>query len=103
MLLEDKKGIDIAAIDVRAIVSYADILILCSGNTDTHVNALISAIKEKFAKSFQLKYVNSSKDSSWWILDFVDVVIHVFKREERAFYDLDGLWLDAKKIKIENL
>lgn len=98
--LEDKKAVDVEVLDVREVVSYADFLVICSGTSTTQVHALVSGVEDTFPKGEGPVYINSSKDDSWWILDFVEVVVHVFKDETRHFYDLERLWADAPKIKI---
>ena len=97
-VLNDKKGIDVRVLDVRNLVSYTDYLILCSGSSTTHVRALVSAV-DKASEMTETK-VNSSLDDSWWILDQVDWVVHVFREDIRLFYDLEGLWADAQTVKI---
>jgi len=97
--LEDKKGTDILILDVRELVSYTDFLVLCTGTSSAHVNALISHVRDSFEKDERPTYVNPSKDGSWWILDFVEVVVHVFKEDARLHYDLETLWCDAKRVK----
>lgn len=98
--LEDKKGINIRVLDVRDLVSYTDFLIVCTGSSRPHVGALISNVEDSILKGAKPIYVNTSKDDSWWILDFVDVVVHVFQEEARLFYDLERLWCDAKTVAI---
>jgi len=96
--LEDKKALNIRVLDMREIVSYADFIVICSGTSTTHVTALVSSIEDALVKKEGPQYINSSKDDSWWILDFVDVVVHILKEENRAYYDLEGLWNDAKTL-----
>jgi ribosome-associated protein len=96
--LEDKKGIDISVLDMEDLVSYTDFVVLCTGNSDTHVNALVDGIRKNLTKKLNPTYINFSKDNSWWILDFVDIVLHVFNQDARAYYDLDSLWDDAKRV-----
>jgi ribosome-associated protein len=98
--LEEKKGVDIQVLDVRDLVSYTDFLVLCTGTSSAHVSALVENARETLPKGDRPVYVNPSKNDSWWILDFVDVVVHVFQENERRFYDLEQLWGDAKKIGI---
>lgn len=98
--LEDKKAVDARVLDVREIVSYADFLVVCSGTSSTHVHALVAGVEDAFPSGQGPVYVNSSKDDSWWILDFVEVVVHIFKDETRHYYDLERLWGDAPQIKI---
>lgn len=102
-ILDEKKGIDIEVMDVRGLVSYTDFLILCTGTSNPHIHALVSGIKESIKGNQKPNFLNSSNDDSWLILDFVDVVVHVFKAETRIFYDLEGLWCDSKKIDFKTL
>jgi len=97
-VLEDKKGIHVLILDVRELVSYTDYLVICSGNSHPHVRALVSAVED--IKGLGNNYVNSSADDSWWILDYVDIVVHVFREDMRLFYDLEGLWCDAKAVSL---
>ena len=99
-VLEDKKAVDIVVLNIEGIVSYADFIVVCSGTSSTHVAALVSSIEDSFPKAEGPVYINSSKDDSWWILDFVEVVVHVFKGESRSYYDLEGLWSDAPRLEI---
>lgn len=98
--LEDKKALNVCLLDVREIISYADFMIICSGSSTTHVNSLVSSVADAFPKGKGPNYINSSKDDSWWILDFVDVVVHVFREDVHRYYDLEGLWSDAKRVMI---
>jgi ribosome-associated protein len=94
--LIDIKGINPLVLDVGDLVSYTDYLILCSGSSDTHVRALVSVVEA--IKGLGKMYINSSIDDSWWIIDYVDVVVHVFREDVRLFYDLESLWCDAKPV-----
>jgi ribosome-associated protein len=98
--LEDKKGIDIQVFDMRDVVSYTDFLILCSAASPAQVHALVDNVRESLQKPDWPVYVNFSKDDSWMILDFVDIVLHVFKEDVRRFYNLESLWADAKRLEL---
>lgn len=98
--LEDKKAVNIQVLDMRGIVSYTDFMVICSGTSNTHVAALVSGVEDSFTGGEKPVYVNPSKDDSWWILDFVEVVVHVLKEESRHYYDLEGLWSDAPRLQI---
>ncbi len=95
--MRTRKRVDIQILDIRDIASYTDYLVICSGTSTTHVNALVENVVDVFPKGDGPVYVNTSKDNSWWILDFVDAVVHVFDDKTRHYYDLERLWLDAKK------
>jgi ribosome-associated protein len=99
--LEEKKGINIKVLDVRNLVSYTDFMVLCSGSSRTHVNVLVTNVKDAFPRGQGPVYINPSSDDSWWVLDFVDIVVHIFNEETRNFYDLDSLWGDAGVLEIE--
>jgi ribosome-associated protein len=98
--LEEKKGVDIVVLDIRDLVAYTDYLVICSGTSTTHVSALVDAVEEK-TKGEKPVYVNPSPDDSWWVVDLINVVVHVFKEDVRRFYDLESLWCDAKITGIE--
>jgi ribosome-associated protein len=97
--LEEKKGLDILLLDVRDQISYTDYLVLCTGTSGAHVHTLVSVLEDMKGPEGPV-YVTRSKDNSWWILDFVDVVVHVFKAEARSYYDLESFWGDAKRVMI---
>lgn len=96
--LNEKKAVNVQILDVREILSYTDFMVICTGTSNTHVAALVSSVEDNFSKSDKPIYVNSSKDDTWWILDFVEVVVHIFKEDARIFYDLEGLWNDAMRV-----
>jgi ribosome-associated protein len=99
-VLEDKKAVDVQVLEMGEIVTYTDFIVVCSGTSSTHVTALVASIEDALGKEERPIYINSSKDDSWWILDFVEVVVHVFKENSRVFYDLEGLWNDAQRLQI---
>jgi ribosome-associated protein len=98
----DKKAEDVRLIDLRGLGSYADFLVVCSGSSDRQLTAIADSA-EKALKDAGQRPVGSEGYSGgrWVLLDFGDVVIHVFHQEERASYDLEGLWADAPQTVIE--
>ncbi len=96
--LEDKKAIDIKTLDVGNLVNYADFLVLCTGGSDPQIRALADSVEDKLKKEKGIRPILSAKDINWYILDYIDVVVHIFKPEARSFYDLDMLWEDAPRI-----
>ena len=98
------KAIDIQIFDLRAVQhAIADFFVLCSGNSDIHIDS-ISQMIEKYAFD-QAKQKPWHKEGyankEWILIDFVDVVAHIFNKEKRAFYDLEKLWADAKIYTLE--
>jgi ribosome-associated protein len=97
----DKKASDVEIIDVTGKVDYADFLVLLTGQSDRHVGAIADAVDQALAKlGFNAISVEGLPRADWVLIDFVDVVVHVFQETTRSLYDLDGLWMDAKRIRV---
>ena len=95
----DKKASEIEIIDVTGKVDYADYLLLMTGQSDRHVAAIADAVETTLEKQgFRAISVEGMPRGQWVLIDFVDVVVHVFQAETRALYDLDGLWMDARRV-----
>ena len=94
--LEDKKAKDISVIDIGAISILADSFVICSGTSSTHIKALADEVEHKMGELSQTCYHKEGYDTARWILmDYGDVVVHVFHEEDRSFYKLDRLWSDG--------
>ena len=97
----DKKASGLEVIDVAGRVDYADFLVLMSGRSDRHVAALAAAIEEALRKkSKRALAVEGLPHANWVLMDFGDVVVHVFQDDARAAYDIDGLWMDARRVPV---
>jgi ribosome-associated protein len=97
----EKKASGLEVIDVAGKVDYADFLVLMSGRSDRHVTALASAIEEALRKrNKRALAVEGLPHANWVLMDFGDVVVHVFQDDARATYDIDGLWMDARRIPV---
>ncbi len=95
-LLQDKKGIDIVLLDLRAVTDTADFFVLCSGTSDLHVKALAEEVCDQLRTTGQGPWhVEGYESRRWVLLDFVDIVVHIFRQEVREFYALERLWGDA--------
>jgi len=101
--LNDKKAVDIQLLDMREIVYYTDYLLICTATSSTHADALADNVEEGVQDDLKLLYRNPSKDNSWLILDFGDVILHVFSGSARLFYDLEQLWGDAKRVDLSKI
>ena len=99
----DKKALDIVIIKMmKKMSSVCDYLVIASGTSTTHVRALSdNIIRELKLKGQSLWHVEGEREASWILLDFGDVVCHIFLEEARAFYDLEGLWSKAKQERFE--
>lgn len=95
----DKKAIGIEIIDVVGKVDYADFLVLMTGTSDRHCGAIADGVDQTLSKEgFTL--LGSEGKGEWYLLDFFDVVVHVFSESARDLYDLSGLWMDAGRVPV---
>jgi ribosome-associated protein len=94
-----KKAFNVVVLDVAELTSIADIFIICSGRSNRQVGAIAEYIKREL-KNHKIKplSVEGSKGGQWMLLDYGHIIIHVFYEPMREFYDLEGLWVDAKRI-----
>jgi ribosome-associated protein len=98
----DKKAEDVLVLDVRGLTSYADYFVLMTADSDRQAGAIADAVDERLEAQGATKVGVEGYESGRWILiDFGDVVAHVFNREARGFYDLEGLWADAPRFAVE--
>ena len=98
----DKKAEDVLVLDVRGLTSYADYFVLMTADSDRQAGAIADAVDEKLKASGASKVGVEGYESGRWILvDYGDVVAHVFSREARGFYDLEGLWADAPRFQVQ--
>ncbi len=94
----DKKGEDVVKLGVTELVPYADIFIIATGNSPPHLDAMTDAVVRTAKESWgQRATVEGRGGTSWVLIDCGDVLVHLFSREARGFYDLDGLWCDAPR------
>ena len=100
----DKKAIDVVVMDLREVRhAIADYFVICSGNSDTQIDAISDSIEEQIHKnSNQNPWKREGRQNKEWVLlDYVDVVAHVFNKDKRTFYGLEELWGDAKITRID--
>lgn len=96
-----KKAQNVVTMDLRKLTSTTDYFVICSADSDTQVRAIADAIEGATQEAGAPVWKSEGRQAlSWVILDFVDVVVHVFHRESRAFYNLDRLWADAKTVAV---
>ena len=103
--IENVKGQDITVIDLRNIESaITDYFIICNGNSNTQVVAIANSIEKTLRNNLKVRpwHTEGLQNALWVLVDYVDVVVHIFQKEVREYYDLEGLWGDAKITTIEN-
>lgn len=97
----DKKAIDALILEVKDLTAVADYFVICSGESRTQVGAIADHIEEKLAKAgLKPRSIEGGNYNNWVLLDYGDIIVHVFERETRAYYELEKLWLDAPRIEV---
>lgn len=101
--IDDVKGQEVTVLDLRDIESaVCDYFIICNGTSNTHVNAIVQSIQKTVRKGSKEKpwSVEGTENGQWVLMDYVNVVIHVFQKHIREYYDLESLWGDAKNVAV---
>jgi ribosome-associated protein len=95
----DKQATDVVVLDVAELLSITDYFVICSTGSDRQLKTVIEAVEERVRRELDLRPVRREGEAGagWWLLDYVDVVVHVFSEEQRAYYDLERLWSDAPR------
>lgn len=98
----DSKGEDVVILDVRGMASFTDYFVIMSGRSTRHVQGLAESIEAQLrSKRVKTSKAEGLQEAKWVLLDFDDVVVHIFYHDQRSFYDLEGLWHDAPRIQPE--
>ena len=99
----DKKAIDIVALDLREVAGYTDFFVICSGNTDRQTKAIHDAIHLGLKKHHGVlpRRVEGLGEARWVLMDYLDVVVHVFTPDTRDFYRLEALWGDVPRLEFD--
>ena len=102
--LEDKKAEDIRVIDISEVSVLADYFLIASGKNRNQLQALADEVEEKLGRAaYPMKQSEAYDSANWILLDFGDIIIHLFDQENRLFYDLERIWKDGKEVSIEEL
>ena len=102
--LSEKKAEDIRVIDISEISVLADFFIIANGTNPNQIQAMINAVDESLTKAGQqVKQIEGNQHSSWVLMDYRDIIVHIFSKEDRLFYDLERIWRDGKAMEPEEL
>lgn len=102
--LDDKLAEDIKIIDIRSISVLADYFIIADGSNRNQVQAMADSTEEALGRAgYDAKQIEGYQSANWILMDYKDIIVHVFSKEDRAFYDLERIWRDGKQITKEDL
>lgn len=102
--LDDRKGEDIRVLDISGVSVMADYFVIASGNNVNQVQAMADSVNEAMiANKLELKQTEGYGTGGWILMDYGDIIVHVFSKEERLFYDLERIWRDGKTVDIEEM
>jgi len=103
--IEEVKGNDIDILDLRALeTAVCDYFVICNGSSNTQVNAIVNSVQKIVSKELKDKpwHLEGTDNAEWVLMDYVSIVVHVFQKEIREYYNIEGLWGDAKITTLEN-
>jgi len=100
----EKKGRDVLVLDVHAVSGIADLFILVTGDSDLQIRAIVDSVRERVKEQMAERpwHVEGADHYQWVLMDYVDLIIHVFSEEKRSFYSLERLWGDAPREEVQN-
>lgn len=102
--LEDKKAEDITILDISEISVLADYFIIANGNNRNQVQAMADSVEDSLGRAgYEPKQIEGYQTANWILMDYKDIIVHVFSEEDRGFYDLERVWRDGKQISKEDL
>jgi len=102
--LDEKKGIDVSAVEITELTSLADYFVFATGNSNTQINALCGAVEKALdEQGVPVLRREGYRDGTWVLLDYGDIVVHVFSAEARDFYSLERLWKDGTPVDLSSV
>ncbi len=99
-LASDKKGFDIRVVDITGLSTIADLLVIISGQSDKQNQAICDHIRRELKKFGKVQGIEGETEGKWIVMDYSDVLVHIFHEEQRRRYDLDGLWEKATEVEL---
>lgn len=99
--LEDKKGINITVLDISEVSVMADYFIIAGGSNENQVKAMVDNVDEELRKvGVKPTHIEGYRNANWVLMDYEDIIVHVFNQEDRLFYDLERIWRDGKVVEL---
>ncbi len=102
--LSEKKAEELRVIEISEISPLADYFIIATGGNSNQIQAMVDAVEEEMEKTgHSAKQIEGNRNSTWILMDYSDIIVHIFSKEDRLFYDLEKIWTDGRKIEVEEL
>ena len=102
--LSSKKGLDIKVLEISDVSVLADYIVIATGTSSTHVKTLADEVEYQLDEAgFSVSHVEGHRGNGWILLDYIDIIVHVFHDDSRDYYDLERLWQDGKVIEFEDI
>ncbi len=96
---DDKKASDIVAMDISEIATFTNYFLICTGDSSRQMHAIADEVEQKLAaKGIRPSHIEGYQNAEWILMDYIDLVIHIFSKNARAYYDLERLWRDGRKL-----
>ena len=101
---DDKKALDIVALDMSEVTFVADYFVIADGTNQNQIQAMRDACEEALYKAgLKTKQIEGNSSSTWILMDYGDIIVHIFSKEDRLFYDLERIWRDGKIVDVADL
>jgi ribosome-associated protein len=98
-----KKASDLVILELRGVISYADYFLICSGRSDRQVQAIAQSIETELDnRGHRVLGIEGMSQGRWVLMDYGDVIVHIFQESVRRFYDLEGLWIEASRVSLDD-
>ena len=102
--MDSKKAVDIKVLDISSVTTMADYFVICQGGSNTQMKAIADEVEEKLSQMGVKPFGREGMSTAYWILmDYSDVIVHIFSSESRSFYSIENLWSDAEDVDISGL
>ncbi len=104
LAFEEKKALDIVALDISKVASFASFFLICSGDSSRQIQAIADEVEVRLKKEgIRPNHIEGYRHAEWVLLDYVDLVVHIFSKRSRAYYDLERLWRDGSRMDVRRL
>jgi ribosome-associated protein len=102
--VDDKKASDIVVLDISGVATFANYFLLCTGDSSRQIHAIADEVEQKLeASGLRPSHIEGYQHAEWVLMDYIDLVVHIFSKNARAYYDLERLWRDGKRLDAEKL